>query len=195
MDFLIASHNLKKRDELQRILKPLGINVFTDNEIGLELPEVEETGTTFEENAALKARSGCEHSNIPCIADDSGLVVDALDGRPGVYSARYGKEDNDYEYKIKLLTDELKNISKDKRTARFVSVVCCVFPDGRELFVRGECEGEIGFSPKGEEGFGFDPIFYIEGKSFAQLSPEEKDKISHRGKALRKLAEKLPEYI
>ncbi len=195
MDFLIATHNMKKRDELQRILKPLGITVYTADELSINLQEVEETGATFEENAALKARSGCFDSKMPCIADDSGLVVDALDGRPGVYSARYAGEETPFAKKMELLLGELSDIPREKRTARFVSAVCCVFPDGRELFVRGTCEGEIGFEVKGSGGFGFDPCFYVGGKSFAELTAEEKDKISHRGNSLRELVKELPKLI
>jgi len=193
LDFLIATHNMKKRAELQRILEPLGINVLTAGDIGLSLTDVEETGVTFEENAFLKADSGCRESSLPCIADDSGLMVNALNGEPGVYSARYaGEHGNDDKNNQKLLKN-LEGVSD--RSAKFVSAVCCVFPDGRSFTVRGECEGKIGFEKRGSGGFGYDPLFYVGEKSFAELSPEEKDKISHRGNALRALAEKLPEYI
>jgi len=184
---------MKKRAELQRILEPLGINVLTAGDIGLSLTDVEETGVTFEENAFLKADSGCRESSLPCIADDSGLMVNALNGEPGVYSARYaGEHGNDDKNNQKLLKN-LEGVSD--RSAKFVSAVCCVFPDGRSFTVRGECEGKIGFEKRGSGGFGYDPLFYVGEKSFAELSPEEKDKISHRGNALRALAEKLPEYI
>lgn len=195
MDFLIATHNLKKRDELQRILSPLGISVKTAGEAGIDLTDVEETGTTFEENAELKAVSGCKESDMPCIADDSGLMVDALNGEPGVYSARYaGEHGNDKKNNEKLLSN-LKDVKPSERTARFVSAVCCVFPDGRKFTVRGECKGVIGYEEKGSNGFGYDPLFYVGEKTFAELSSEEKDKISHRGNALRLLAEELPKYI
>lgn len=195
MDFLIATHNMKKRDELQRILSPLGINVLTAEQAGVNLSDVEETGETFEENAALKARSGASESSMPVIADDSGLMVDALGGEPGVYSARYsGTHGNDAE-NIKKLLEKLKDVPEKERTARFVCAVCCVFPDGRELCVRGECEGLIAFEPHGSGGFGYDPVFTADGVSFAELSSEQKDKLSHRGNALRKLAQKLPDYI
>lgn len=191
MDILIATHNLKKRDEMQRILLPLGIRVVTADEIGLCLTDVEETGVTFEDNARLKAESGCRESALPCVGDDSGLEVDFLGGKPGVYSARYaGEHGNDDKNNQKLLS-ELSDVPKERRTARFVSCVCCVFPDGREILVRGECEGSIGFEPSGSGGFGYDPLFYVGGKSFAQLSPDEKDAISHRGRALRAFAEEL----
>lgn len=195
MDFLIATHNLKKRDELQRILSPLGITVLTADEAGVDLTDVEETGTTFEENALLKARSGAKEGNMPCIADDSGLCVDALDGAPGVYSARFaGEHGNDPKNNQKLL-DLLKDVPKEERTARFVSAVACVFPDGRELTVRGTCEGLIGYAPKGENGFGYDPLFYRGERTFAEFSAAEKDAVSHRGNALRALAKELPKYL
>lgn len=195
MDFLIATHNMKKRAELERILAPLGISIKTAEEAGIELTDVEETGTTFEENAELKAVSGCKESGMPCIADDSGLMVDALDGAPGVYSARFsGGHGNDEANNDKLL-DCLKDVEPEKRTAKYVACVCCVFPDGRKLTVRGECHGVIGYERKGTNGFGYDPLFYIGDRTFAQYTAEEKDKVSHRGNALRKLAEELPKYI
>lgn len=195
MDFLIATHNLKKRDELQRILAPLGVHVLTVDEAGIDLSDVEETGTTFMENALLKARSGCKESGMPCIADDSGLCVDALDGAPGVYSARFaGEHGNDKKNNDKLL-GLLESVPDENRTAKFVSAVACVFPDGRECTVEGECRGKIGYAPKGEGGFGYDPLFFVGEKSFAELRPEEKDAVSHRGNALRALADKLPAYL
>lgn len=195
MDFLIATHNLKKRDELQRILSPLGIHVLTADEAGVDLTDVEETGTTFKENALLKARSGAKEGNMPCIADDSGLCVDALGGAPGVYSARYaGEHGNDAKNNAKLL-DALSDVPTEKRTAQFVSCVACVFPDGRELTVQGEVKGIIGYQPKGENGFGYDPLFYVGERSFAEFTSAEKDAVSHRGNALRKLAKELPKYL
>ena len=195
MDFLIATHNMKKRDELQRILSPLGVHVLTADEAGVDLTDVEETGTTFEENALLKARSGCKEGKMPCIADDSGLCVDALDGAPGVYSARFaGEHGNDDKNNEKLLS-LLSDVPSEKRTARFVSTVACVFPDGRELVVRGECEGKIGYEKRGENGFGYDPLFYVGECTFAEFTPEEKDAVSHRGNALRALVKALPAYL
>lgn len=195
MDFLIATHNMKKRDELQRILSPLGVHVLTADEAGVNLTDVEETGTTFEENALLKARSGCKEGKMPCIADDSGLCVDALDGAPGVYSARFaGEHGNDDKNNEKLLS-LLSDVPPEKRTARFVSTVACVFPDGRELVVRGECEGKIGYEKRGENGFGYDPLFYVGERTFAEFTPEEKDAVSHRGNALRALCKALPAYL
>lgn len=195
MDFLIATHNLKKRDELQRILSPLGLRVLTADEAGVDLTDVEETGTTFAENALLKACSGAKEGNMPCIADDSGLCVDALDGAPGVYSARYaGEHGNDAKNNEKLL-EALSDVPPEQRTAQFVSCVACVFPDGRELTVQGEVKGVIGYAPKGENGFGYDPLFYVGERSFAQFTAEEKDAVSHRGNALRGLAKELPKYL
>jgi len=193
--FLIATHNQKKKDELLRILAPLGIDVKTDVELGLILTEVDETGETFYENALLKAQSGCKESGLPCVADDSGLMVDYLAGAPGVYSARFsGEHGNDSKNNAKLLK-LLTDVPENERTARFVSVVCCVFPNGDILTARGECEGKIGYCEKGDGGFGYDPVFMVDGKSFAELSAEEKDKLSHRGKALKLLSEKLENYM
>lgn len=192
--YLIATHNIKKRDELSRITEPLGVRILLDFEAGITLTDVEETGTTFEENALLKARSGCSESGLACIADDSGLCVDALGGAPGVYSARFaGEHGNDGANIVKLLK-ELEDVPEERRTARFVSVCCCVEPDGGETVVRGECEGRIAFAPRGEGGFGYDPVFLPDdapGLTMAELNSAEKDAISHRGKALRLLAEKL----
>lgn len=195
MRFLVATHNAKKLRELSRILEPLGIEAITDRELGQPLTEVEETGTTFEENAYLKAASACRETGLPAIADDSGLAVDALDGAPGVYSARYAGENATDAERIAKLLRELDGVPAEKRTAQFVSVVCCVFPDGRTLSVRGECPGRIGFAPRGEGGFGYDPVFEVGDRTYAELSAEEKDAISHRGNALRKLKTALENYL
>lgn len=194
-EFLIATHNMKKRDELYRILSPLGIDVKTADQLGIEITDVDETGETFYENALLKAQSGCRESGMPCVADDSGLAVDYLVGAPGVYSARFagehGNDEKNNQKLLKLLTD----VDVPERTARFVSVVCCVFPNGDIISARGECKGYIGFEPKGNGGFGYDPLFMVGDKSFAELTPEEKDALSHRGNALRLLSEKLKDYF
>lgn len=195
MKFIIATHNMKKQAEMQRILSPLGVEVLTAEMAGVTLTDVEETGATFEENAVLKAENGCSESGLPCIADDSGLSVDFLGGEPGVYSARYSGKHGDDEANIQKLLKKLENVPDEKRTARFVSVVCVCFPDGRKLTVDGKCEGKIGFEKHGDNGFGYDPVFMVGQKSFAELSADEKDKISHRGNALRKLAQVLPEYL
>lgn len=194
-EFLIATHNMKKRDELYRILSPLGIDVKTADQLGIEITDVDETGETFYENALLKAQSGCRESGMPCVADDSGLAVDYLVGAPGVYSARFagehGNDEKNNQKLLKLLTD----VEVPERTARFVSVVCCVFPNGDIISARGECKGYIGFEPKGNGGFGYDPLFMVGDKSFAELTPEKKDALSHRGNALRLLSEKLKDYF
>ena len=191
MKILLATHNMKKRAELQRILSPLGIEVVLADDIGCDLRDVEETGTTFEENARLKAVSGCEDSGLPCVGDDSGLCVDYLDGAPGVFSARYSGGHGNDEENINKLLRELDGVPAEKRTARFVCTVCCIFPDGREINVRGECEGEILTERHGNGGFGYDPVFSCGGVPFGEITAEEKDKLSHRGKALRALADEL----
>lgn len=196
MKFIIATHNKKKLVELERILAPLGILVVTDKELGIILDEVEENGKTFQANASLKARAACRQTGLPAIADDSGLVVDALHGAPGVYSARYAGENATDAQRIEKLLHNMKDIPKEERTARFVSNVFCVFPDGREFSVEGTCEGTIAFAPDGDGGFGYDPVFIAAGgKSFARLTAEEKDSISHRGEALRALAQELPKWL
>lgn len=191
MKFIIATKNKKKLAELSRILAPLGIDAISEADSGIDFPEVVEDGETFADNALLKARSACKISGMPAVADDSGLCVDALDGAPGVYSARYAGNHGDDSANNALLLKNLENVPKDKRTARFVSAVACVFPDGDEFTVEGSCEGIIGFAEKGENGFGYDPLFYVGEQSFAELSDSEKDKLSHRGKALKLLKERL----
>ncbi len=195
MDFLIASHNMKKREELQRILAPLGISVYFDFECGVILNEVIEDGATFAENALKKARSACADSMMPVIADDSGLCIDALGGRPGVYSARFMGEDTPYPEKIAALLEEMKDVPDEQRTARFVCNIAVVFPTGQHFIAEGKVEGRIGYEMRGNNGFGYDPVFYVGDRSFAEFSAEEKDAVSHRGNAIRKAAEMLKEYI
>ena len=190
MTFVIATHNAKKLKELKRILEPLGFDAV----IREDLPEVEETGTTFAENALLKAESACKVTGMPAIADDSGLVVDALGGAPGVYSARYAGEDATDRQRYEKLLEELREVPTEQRTAQFVSAVCCVFPDGKILTAEGACEGIIAFGPKGEGGFGYDPIFLVGERSYAEMTAEEKDSISHCGRALAKLAQELENW-
>lgn len=194
-EFLIATHNMKKRDELYRILSPLGIDVKTADQLGIEITDVEETGKTFYENALLKAQSGCRESGMPCVADDSGLAVDYLVGAPGVYSARFAGVHGDDERNNDKLLKLLADLPPEERTAHYVAVVCCVFPNGDVISARSECEGYIGFERIGDGGFGYDPLFRVGDKSMAQLTAEEKDAISHRGNALRALAVKLTEYF
>ena len=195
MKFVIATHNAHKLIELQRILAPLGIEGVTDRDLGIELPEVEETGTTFAENAYLKAASACQVTGLPAIADDSGLVVDALDGRPGVYSARYGGEEATDDDRNVLILSEMKDVPKGERSARFVASVCCVFPNGDVLRAEGTFEGEIGYAPAGENGFGYDPIFVVGDRTSAEMSSAEKDAMSHRGNALRVFSKDLAAYL
>lgn len=195
MDFILATNNMKKLAEMQRILSPLGINVVTAKMLGTEIPEVVEDGNTFEENARKKAVSACKAMNMPAIADDSGLCVDYLNGAPGIYSARFSGSHGDDEANNDLLLEKLNGVPTEKRTAYYVCAICCVFPDGKEITVRGECHGYIGFERDGSEGFGYDPLFIINGKAFGRYTAEEKDKISHRGNALRKLTQELEKII
>lgn len=184
--FVLATHNQNKLKELERIMAPLHISV-TD----AQLEEVEETGKTFAQNAYLKAEAACRKTGLPAVADDSGLMVNALNGAPGVYSARYagvGASDMD---RIEKLLDALKGVPEQARKAKFVCSVCCVFPDGTKITAEGECLGKIAFEPVGDDGFGYDPVFLVDGKSFAQLTAQEKDQISHRGKALRAFVAEL----
>lgn len=189
MELIVATHNPDKIKEFQRILAPLSVSVRT-----AELGEVEETGATFEENALLKARAACRETGLPAVADDSGLAVDALGGAPGVYSARYAGPGATNAQRIEKLLRALRDVPAEKRGAKFVCAVCCAFPDGGLITARGECGGSVAFAPRGEGGFGYDPVFLIGEKSFGELSAEEKDRISHRGRALRAFAEKLKEY-
>ncbi len=194
--FLIASNNPHKVEELNRILNPLGIGAVTPKEYGVDLGNVEETGKTFRENAEIKARSAFKLTGIPSIADDSGLMVDALDGRPGVYSARYAGENASDKDRYSKILSEMKDVPQDKRTARFVSSICCIIDENTIIRVEGYAEGKIGYKPKGNDGFGYDPIFITDsGKTFAELSPKEKDNISHRGNALRMLRKELLSYL
>lgn len=194
MKFLIASKNKKKLNEMQRILSPLGIEVLSESDSGYTFPEVEENGTTFAENAKIKALSAMKTTGLPAVADDSGLCIDALNGAPGIYSARFSGDHND-DANNQRVFDLLKDTPDDKRTARFVCSICCVFPNGDEIVANGVCEGKIGYTLIGENGFGYDPLFMVGDKSFAQLSNEEKDKISHRGNAMREFTQKLKEHL
>ncbi len=196
MIFVLASNNRKKLEELERILQPLGIYVKTAEQLGFELDEVEETGKTFAENAELKAKAACQKTGYPAIADDSGLCVEALGGKPGVYSARYAGEGASDAKKIEKLLGELMKSGSSNRDAYFQCVICCCFPKGETIFAEGRCDGTIGYAPRGTNGFGYDPIFFVEGnKTFAELSANQKDVISHRGRALRKLTELLSEKV
>ena len=195
MDFILATNNMKKLAEMQRILSPLGINVVTAKMLGTTLEEVEEDGKTFEDNAKLKAVAACKQMNMPAIADDSGLCVDYLDGAPGIFSARFAGEHGNDEKNNDLLLEKLSGVPIEKRNAHYVCAICCEFPNGKEIIVRGECHGVIGFERDGNEGFGYDPLFLVDGKSFGRYTAEEKDKISHRGNALRLLTKELEKVI
>lgn len=188
--WVLASDNRNKLREYREMLEGTGVVLIPRSEAGLT-DEVEETGSTFEENAALKAAAAAGTLGLPVLADDSGLEVKALGGAPGVYSARYGGPGlTDAEKCTKLLT-EMKGI--EDRSARFVCAICCAFPDGRTITVRGEFPGLIAHAPRGENGFGYDPIFYLPeyGKTAAELAPAEKNGISHRGRALAALRKRL----
>lgn len=192
--FVLATHNSGKLEEMRAILSGLGVEVISLAEAGVDV-DVEETGATFAENAALKARAVCAAAGLPAIADDSGLCVNALNGGPGVYSARYGGEGLDDRGRCMLLLNSMRG--QATRAAHFACAVACVFPNGDTLEAEGRCDGAIAFAPLGEGGFGYDPVFLIpgRGKTFSQLGPEEKSAISHRGKALAAFAEKLGAYL
>lgn len=194
MKLVLASKNPKKLKEMQEILAHLGVEVCLQADVGVDV-DVEETGTTFAENAQLKAVAVMKASGLPAIADDSGLCVDALNGAPGVYSARYGGEGLDDAGRYKLLLENMRGMM-DRRCG-FVSAICCAFPNGDVLTAQGECRGTLAYAPRGENGFGYDPIFFIpeKKKTFAELTAEEKHEISHRGKALREFKEKLEYYL
>jgi XTP/dITP diphosphohydrolase len=194
MKFVLASHNKGKLKELQAILAELGVEVVSQADLGLDL-EPEEDGETFAENARIKARAVMEASGLPAIADDSGLCVDALQGGPGVFSARYGGPGLSDPQKVQLLLQNMRGLTP--RTCHFACHITCCFPDGDVLDAEGTCDGTVSFVPMGEDGFGYDPIFFVPKlkKTFAQLSPEEKNAISHRGNALRSFAEQLKAYL
>ncbi|MBO5936935.1 MAG: XTP/dITP diphosphatase [Clostridia bacterium] len=192
MKIIIATHNKHKLAEMSRILSPMGYEVVTDTDIGIELSDVEENGETFLDNARIKAESGCKESGLPCIADDSGLCVDALGGAPGVFSARYSGVHGDDDGNNRKLLKELDGVPTEKRTAHFACAICVSFPDGSEVTATGKCEGYIGYEKKGSNGFGYDPLFMVGERSLAEMSAGEKDAISHRGNALKELQKILP---
>ena len=194
MRFVLATHNPGKLREMGEILKDFGIEVVSPRDLGLTV-DVEETGTTFAENAMLKAKAICKAAGLPAIADDSGLCVDALGGAPGVYSARYGGEGLDDKGRYMLLLSSLRGAPT--RAAHFACAVACAFPNGDTLTAEGDCHGTIAFAPMGDGGFGYDPIFFVPSlrKTFAQLTADEKNAISHRGNALRSFAAELKTYL
>lgn len=194
MRFVLATNNPKKLAEMSAILDHFGVEVVSPRDLGLHI-EVEETGSTFAENAMLKAKAVCEAAKLPAIADDSGLCVDALNGAPGVYSARYGGEELDDRGRYMLLLNSLRG--QGSRSAHFACAIACVFPGGDTLTAEGRVEGTIAYAPMGEGGFGYDPVFFYPPlrKTFGQLTAEEKHGISHRGKALEAFVEKLATYL
>ncbi|MEG0779359.1 MAG: RdgB/HAM1 family non-canonical purine NTP pyrophosphatase [Oscillospiraceae bacterium] len=194
MQFVLASQNQGKLTEMALTLSALGVEIVLQSQLGLSI-DVEETGETFAENALLKAKAVCAATGLPAIADDSGLCVDALNGGPGVYTARYGGEGLDDRGRYQLLLNTMRG--QTSRAAHFHTSIACVFPGGDTLTAEGDCAGTIAFAPMGTDGFGYDPVFFVPElrKTFAQVSREEKAAISHRGKALRAFAVKLEEYL
>lgn len=197
MKILLASKNKNKIAEIKTLLSECvsDISVLSLDDINYN-DEIEENGTTFEENAKIKAKVGAELGYI-CVADDSGLEVDALGGAPGVYSARYSGYHADDETNNTKLLRELENVPYEKRTARYVCVIACIFPDGKEIVVRDTCEGKILTEYRGSGGFGYDPLFFVDkfGTTFAELSMQEKNKESHRGKAMRKFCQEFSRVL
>lgn len=189
---IFATGNAGKMREIRLILEDLGMEILSMKEAGIAV-DVEENGTTFEENAVIKAKAIGERTNAIVLADDSGLEVDYLNKEPGVYSARYMGEDTSYRIKNQNIIDRLEGVPDEKRTARFVCAIAAHLPDGRILTTRGTIEGIIGYEERGEGGFGYDPIFFLPeyGCSTAELSMEQKNELSHRGKALRAMKEEL----
>ena len=192
--FVLATHNPGKLKEMSDILARFGVEVVSPGDLGITV-DVEETGTTFAENAMLKAKAICAAAKLPAIADDSGLCVDALNGGPGVYSARYGGEGLDDKGRYMLLLNNMRG--QTTRAAHFTCSIACAFPNGDTLTAEGRCDGSIAFAPMGEGGFGYDPVFFVpeKAKTFGQLTAEEKSTISHRGKALKSFAETLETYL
>lgn len=190
---VIASGNPGKLRELSTLLEPLGYELHTQSEF--DVPEAEETGTTFVENAIIKARNAAEHSGLPAVADDSGIEVDALDGAPGVYSARFSGPDTSDEKNNALLVERLRNVPEEERGARYRAVIVFLrhAADPSPIICEGSWEGRILLEPRGNNGFGYDPHFWLDshGCTSAELDPAEKNRISHRGQALRQLVERL----
>ena len=195
MKVVLASKNAHKLVEIKQITDQFGFDLVLQSELGVDI-DVEETGTTFEENSLLKARAVMEATGLPALADDSGIAVDALNGEPGVYSARYGFDDTlDDRGRMMLLLKNTEHVPDGQRQAKFVCVISFITPDGKIIQARGEIHGELTRQPRGENGFGYDPIFYYPpfGKTTAELPAEQKNAVSHRGNALRIFYEKLKE--
>ena len=195
MKVVLASKNKHKLVEISKITQQFDMELVLQSELGVDI-DVEETGTTFEENSLLKAKAVMEATGLPALADDSGIAVDALNGEPGVYSARYGFDDSLDDWgRLLLLLKNAEHIPDGQRQAQFVCVITMVTPDGKVIQARGEIHGELLREPRGENGFGYDPIFYYPpaGMSTAEMSPEDKNAVSHRGNALKLFYEKLKE--
>ena len=191
---IFATGNQDKMREIRMILSDIGIPILSMKEAGITADNVED-GTTFKENAIIKAKTIMELTGDMALADDSGLEIDYLNREPGIFSARYMGEDTSYDIKNRSLIDRLEGVPEEQRTARFVCCIACALPDGRILTSRGTMEGHIGYEIKGSNGFGYDPIFYLPefGCTSAQLTPEQKNEVSHRGKALREMRRMLEE--
>jgi len=194
--YVLATANPGKIKEMREIMSKLGIEVVSREDLGIDI-KIEETGTTFLENAQIKAEAICKLAGFPAIADDSGLIVDALDGEPGVYSSSYGGEALTADERCRYLLEKMKNT--EQRQAKFVCTIVCVFPNGDLLTTTGECSGEIATEPAGKSGFGYDPVFKVFGsdgceKTMAELTAEEKNKLSHRGAALHSFSDLLKTY-
>ena len=195
MKMVLASKNPHKLVEIQKIVERFDIQLVLESELGVDI-DVEETGTTFEENSLLKAKAVMEATGLPALADDSGIAVDALNGAPGVYSARYGFDDSLDDWgRLQLLLKNTENVPDGQRQAQFVCVITLMTPDGQVIQARGEVHGELLRAPAGTGGFGYDPIFYYPplGKTLAEVAPEEKNQVSHRARALKVLYEKMKE--
>ena len=195
MKVVLASHNPHKLKEISKITEKFGIEMILQSQLGIDM-DVEENGATFEENSYIKAKAVMDATGLPALADDSGIAVDALNGEPGIYSARYGFDDSLDDWgRLLLLLKNTENVPDGSRQAQFVCVITRVMPDGQVIQARGEAHGELLRAPIGEGGFGYDPIFYYPplGKAFAQLSAEEKNQVSHRAVALNLFNEKLKE--
>ena len=191
---IFATGNKDKMKEIRMILSDLDVEILSMKEAGISV-DIEENGTTFEENALIKAKAVAAYTDAIVLADDSGLEIDYLNKEPGIYSARYMGHDTPYAFKNQKILDKLRDVPEEKRTARFVCAMALALPDGTTRTAQATMEGRIGYEIKGENGFGYDPIFYLPefGKSSAEISPEQKNRISHRGKALRMMKDKIKE--
>ena len=195
MKVVLASKNPHKLVEISKITEKFGIELILQSELGLDM-DVEETGTTFEENSLIKAEAVMKATGLPALADDSGIAVDALNGEPGIYSARYGFDDSLDDWgRLQLLLKNTEHVPDGQRQAKFVCVISFITPEGQVIQARGEIHGELTREPVGENGFGYDPIFYYPplGKTTAELSSEEKNQVSHRANALKLFYEKMKE--